>query len=317
MGLALCSDAGGAVRGGLLLCAENRRDRESAGAEGVCHCQRCDESVGAGVLQEYFHFFVDSAIGMAAKFRARLDEPTIHIILPVGVSFFTFQSLSYTIDVYRNEIPAVHSLPRDYMMFASFFPQLVAGPIVRPKYFVPQMASARTVTLADVKAMMYLFLLGFIKKSCIADNISPYVDRVFNHPQGYSALASISATWLYTIQIFCDFSGYSDMAIAVAGLLGYKLVLNFNAPYLSVSIQELLAALAYFAFDVDSGLYLHLAGRTEQIFAADVSQSDAYDAGWRAVARGRMDVCGLGRSAWRGSGGACGGEADISAKAGA
>ena len=186
---------------------------------------------------KYFHFFVDSAIGMAAKFGAHLDEPTIHIILPVGVSFFTFQSLSYTIDVYRNEIPAVHSL-RDYMMFASFFPQLVAGPIVRPKYFVPQMASARTVSLADVKAMMYLFLLGFIKKSCIADNISPYVDRVFNHPQGYSALASISATWLYTIQIFCDFSGYSDMAIAVAGLLGYKLVLNFNAPYLSVSIQD-------------------------------------------------------------------------------
>jgi alginate O-acetyltransferase complex protein AlgI len=186
---------------------------------------------------KYFHFFVGSAIASAKLVGVTLDEPTIHIILPVGVSFFTFQSLSYTIDVYRSEIPVVKSL-RDYLMFSSFFPQLVAGPIVRPKYFVPQMASLRQVSLQDVKNMMYLFLLGYIKKVCIADNISPYVDQVFNHPASYTGLASINATWLYTIQIFCDFSGYSDMAIAVAGLIGYKLVINFNAPYLSDSIQD-------------------------------------------------------------------------------
>ena len=186
---------------------------------------------------KYFHFFVDSAVAAARVMHFALDEPTLHIILPVGVSFFTFQSLSYTIDVYRREIPPVHSL-RDYLMFSAFFPQLVAGPIVRPKYFVPQMASLRHITLDDVKNMMYLFLLGYVKKVCIADNISPYVDQVFNHPASYSAFASISATWLYTIQIFCDFSGYSDMAIAVAGLIGYKLVINFNAPYLADSIQD-------------------------------------------------------------------------------
>ena len=186
---------------------------------------------------KYFHFFVDSAIGMANLAHVHLDEPTIRIILPVGVSFFTFQSLSYTIDVYRREIPVVKGL-RDYLMFSSFFPQLVAGPIVRPKYFVPQMASLRHVTLDDVKNMMYLFLLGYVKKVCIADNISPYVDQVFNHPAAYTAFASMTATWLYTIQIFCDFSGYSDMAISVAGLIGYKLVINFNAPYLSDSIQD-------------------------------------------------------------------------------
>jgi alginate O-acetyltransferase complex protein AlgI len=186
---------------------------------------------------KYFHFFVDSALAVAQQMKFHLSEPTLRIILPVGVSFFTFQSLSYTIDVYRREIPPVLSL-RDYLMFSSFFPQLVAGPIVRPKYFVPQMASMRTLTLDEVKGAMYLFLLGFIKKSCIADNLSPYVDRVFNHPAAFSGFASITAVWLYTIQIFCDFSGYSDMAIAVAALLGYKLVLNFDAPYLAVSIQD-------------------------------------------------------------------------------
>jgi alginate O-acetyltransferase complex protein AlgI len=186
---------------------------------------------------KYFHFFVGSAIVFAQSLRFHLDEPTLRIILPVGVSFFTFQSLSYTIDVYRREIPAVPSL-RDYLMFSSFFPQLVAGPIVRPKYFVPQMAGTKSISLDDVKSMMYLFLLGYIKKVCIADNVSPFVDQVFNHPAAYTGFASITAVWLYTIQIFCDFSGYSDMAIAVAGLLGYKLVLNFDAPYLAVSIQD-------------------------------------------------------------------------------
>ena len=186
---------------------------------------------------KYFHFFVDSAVRMANSVGAHLDQPTLKIILPVGVSFFTFQSLSYTIDVYRKDIPPVESL-RDYLMFASFFPQLVAGPIVRPSYFVPQMKSRRVVTLHDVQAALYLFLLGFIKKSCIADNISPYVDKVFAHPEQFSHLATVSAVWLYATQIFCDFSGYSDMAIAVAALLGFKLVLNFDAPYLAVSIQD-------------------------------------------------------------------------------
>ena len=123
-------------------------------------------------------------------------------------------------------------------MFASFFPQLVAGPIVRPRYFVPQMESARTLSLPQAKSSLYLFLLGFLKKTAIADNIAPYVDRVFSAPQHYSALASVTATWLYATQIFADFSGYSDMAIAVAGMLGFKLALNFNAPYLAVSIQD-------------------------------------------------------------------------------
>lgn len=186
---------------------------------------------------KYFHFFVDSAIAAAAAAHVHVSEPTLHIVLPVGISFFTFQSLSYTIDVYRKEIPAVHNI-RDYVLFAAFFPQLVAGPIVRPKYFVPQLASKRSITVDEIKSALYLFLLGWVKKACIADNVSPFVDKVFNAPDHFSALASTTATWLYTVQIYCDFSGYSDMAIAVAALMGYKLVLNFDAPYLSESIQD-------------------------------------------------------------------------------
>lgn len=186
---------------------------------------------------KYFNFFIDSAISLANSFGTTLSEPTLNIILPVGISFFTFQSLSYTIDVYRKEIPAAQNM-RDYLLFAAFFPQLVAGPIVRPRYFLPQLVAKRSVTPREIKWFLALFLLGYLKKAGIADNISPYVDRVFESPDLYSNFSSVIAVWLYTIQIYCDFSGYSDMAIAVAGLMGYALVLNFDAPYLVTSIQD-------------------------------------------------------------------------------
>jgi alginate O-acetyltransferase complex protein AlgI len=195
-------------------------------------------AMNLGVLGyfKYCNFFVASGVQLARSAGIELDEPTLHIILPVGVSFFTFQSLSYTIDVYRREIVPVRSA-RDYMLFAAFFPQLVAGPIVRPKIFVPQLACARTLDIAFMKSALLLFAIGFLKKAAIADNISPYVDAVFQSPSQYTNLATITAVWLYTVQIYCDFSGYSDMAIAVARLMGYELTLNFDAPYLATSLQ--------------------------------------------------------------------------------
>lgn len=214
---------------------------------------------------KYFHFFVANAVALGSSLHLHLSEPAMKIILPVGISFFTFQSLSYTIDVYRGEIPAVHSW-RDYLMFAAFFPQLVAGPIVRPRQFVPQMEGLRSVSREEVKNMLYLFLLGYLKKSCIADNLSPFVDQVFNNPQPYSLFSTIVAVWLYAAQIFCDFSGYSDMAIAVAGLMGYKLVLNFDAPYLSTSIQDFWRrwhiSLSTWIRDY---IYISLGGRTRHV----------------------------------------------------
>ncbi len=186
---------------------------------------------------KYCNFFLASAVSLAAAFGLTLSQPTLHILLPVGISFLTFQSLSYTIDVYRRQLKPARVM-RDYLLFAAFFPQLVAGPIVRPAYFLPQLQEKRRVNGAQVQAALLLFLLGFVKKTGIADNFAPFVDQVFATPEAYGTLASITAVWLYAAQIYCDFSGYSDMAIAVAALMGYKLVLNFNAPYLSTSIQE-------------------------------------------------------------------------------
>ena len=186
---------------------------------------------------KYFNFFIASSVGLAHLLGLNLQGPVFAIILPVGVSFFTFQSLSYTLDVYRGEIQPVQR-PRDYLLFAAFFPQLVAGPIVRPKYFLPQLVSARTVDAVAVKAALAMFVIGLIKKSCIADNISPFVDQVFANPQLYSHTGVITAVWLYAVQIYCDFSGYSDMAIAVAAMMGYELTPNFNAPYLATSLQD-------------------------------------------------------------------------------
>jgi alginate O-acetyltransferase complex protein AlgI len=186
---------------------------------------------------KYLNFFVSSTISAANMLHVQLDQPTLHIILPVGISFFTFQSLSYTIDVYRSEIPPARNL-WDYLLFSSFFPQLVAGPIVRPKYFLPQLDSVRHIGPSDIRLALLLFSVGLAKKMAVADNISAYVDQVFGNPLSYDVHASITATWLYAVQIYCDFSGYSDMAIAVAALLGYRLTLNFDAPYLATSIQD-------------------------------------------------------------------------------
>ena len=186
---------------------------------------------------KYFNFFLSTAVTLANTLGLRLDQPTLAIILPVGVSFFTFQSLSYTIDVYRGEITAVQR-PRDYLLFAAFFPQLVAGPIVRPKYFLPQLESSRVVDSLLVRKALALFMFGFIKKACIADNVSPYVDAMFNTPLQYTNMAVVVGVWLYAVQIYCDFSGYSDMAIAVAGLMGYELTPNFDSPYLASSLQN-------------------------------------------------------------------------------
>ena len=196
-------------------------------------------TMNLGVLGffKYCNFFIDSAIALASTFGVHLSQPTLNIILPVGISFLTFQSLSYTIDVYRRQLKPARVM-RDYLLFASFFPQLVAGPIVRPAYFLPQLKDKRYVKPEEIREYAILFLIGFIKKTCIADNIAPYVDHVFNEPNAYSQMSSLTAVWLYTTQIYCDFSGYSDMAIAVAGLMGYRLVVNFNGPYLASSIQE-------------------------------------------------------------------------------
>ena len=162
---------------------------------------------------------------------------TLSIVLPVGISFYTFQTLSYSIDIYAGRLQPQKSL-LDLATFVAFFPQLVAGPIVRAADFLPQLAIARSFSQVNVRACLILFMVGFFKKACVSDNLAPIVDRYFSAPETYNALSSWIGVLSYTVQIYCDFSGYSDMAIACAGLLGYELCVNFDFPYLASSITD-------------------------------------------------------------------------------
>jgi len=161
-----------------------------------------------------------------------------HIFLPVGVSFFTFQSLSYTIDIYRGQLTPVKRI-LDYAFFVTFFPQLVAGPIVRAKEFIPQISLPTVVTREMLGQAVFLIVAGLFKKVVISDYISTnFVDRVFDNPALYTGLENLFAVYGYALQIYCDFSGYSDMAIGIALIFGYRLCINFDSPYQSSSITE-------------------------------------------------------------------------------
>lgn len=162
----------------------------------------------------------------------------LDIFLPVGVSFFTFQSLSYTIDIYRGKLKSLDSL-LDYAFYISFFPQLVAGPIVRATVFVPQIRQKMTVTPQMFGLGTFLILSGIFKKAVISDYISlNFVDRIFEEPLKYNGIENLLATYGYTLQLYCDFSGYSDIAIGMALWLGFHFPENFRSPYKAASITE-------------------------------------------------------------------------------
>ncbi len=167
-----------------------------------------------------------------------LEVERLDIFLPVGISFFTFQSISYVIDVYRGRIqPLTRWI--DYVFYVSFFPQLVAGPIVRARDFIPQIYKDPKVTRAEFGEGLFLILCGLMKKCVISDYISlNFVDRVFDAPALYTGLENLLGVYGYALQIYCDFSGYSDMAIGIALLLGFRFNINFDSPYQSATITE-------------------------------------------------------------------------------
>jgi alginate O-acetyltransferase complex protein AlgI len=154
----------------------------------------------------------------------------IHVTLPVGISFFTFHTLSYTIDVYRRKIPATSS-PIDFALYIAFFPQLVAGPIVRASVFLPQLAGP--IRIACDQATFFLIVRGLAKKVFVADNLAVLPDAVFSSPQDYPSAIVWLAAICFAVQIYCDFSGYSDIAIGLSKVLGFRLPLNFDHPYLA------------------------------------------------------------------------------------
>lgn len=182
---------------------------------------------------KYSNLFIDSVNQLSGSSISHLD-----LILPVGISFYTFQTMSYSIDVYRGVLKAERNI-LDFAFFVSFFPQLVAGPIVRAKDFLPQIREKLSLSKVEMGTAYWLILTGLFKKAVISDYISTnFVDRVFANPMLYSGAENLLAVYGYSIQIYCDFSGYSDMAIGIALLMGFRLPENFNAPYQSSSITE-------------------------------------------------------------------------------
>ena len=182
---------------------------------------------------KYFNFFVDSFCTAFGIERSG----GLNILLPVGVSFYTFQSLSYTIDVYRGKIAAEKSF-MNVALYIAFFPQLVAGPIVKAGEYIPQLYEDRNISPDNFQLGIQYFVLGLFKKIVIADNISVFVDAVYKNPVEFHALTVLLAAAAYSVQIYCDFSGYSDMAVGCAKCLGYDLARNFNLPYISRNVTE-------------------------------------------------------------------------------
>jgi len=182
---------------------------------------------------KYTNFLIDNVNQL---FSLQLNFQ--NIILPVGISFFTFQTMSYTIDVYRKHLEPVKSFA-DFCFFVAFFPQLVAGPIVRATWFIPQIHQVISLNKEQIGKALILIIAGLFKKGVIADYISiNFVDRVFDNPTLFTGVENLLAVYGYALQIYCDFSGYSDIAIGLATFMGFSLPVNFNTPYRSINVTE-------------------------------------------------------------------------------
>ena len=185
---------------------------------------------------KYFNFFVHSLERLLDSVGLPFLFPGLNIVLPVGISFYTFQSMSYSIDMYRGQIQPTRRYV-DYAAFVSFFPQLVAGPIERASHLLPQFHGPRTVTRERLRQSLWLILWGLYKKVVIADNLAAIVDPVFSWHEPLSGGMVLIALYAFAMQIYCDFSGYSDMAKGLAGCMGFDLMHNFRIPYLARNPQ--------------------------------------------------------------------------------
>ncbi len=196
-------------------------------------------AVNLGILCyfKYANFFLDSLSQTLHALGASASLPVLKVILPIGISFYTFEAINYTVDVYRRRVPAERNLAH-FMLFILFFPHLIAGPIVRARDFLPQIRRRKRFSWPRLHLGAQFFFMGLFKKLAIADRMAVYVDPVFRDPTQYNSKVVWLAVFAYAVQIYCDFSGYTDMAIGAAHMLGYKLAQNFNIPYLSCNISE-------------------------------------------------------------------------------
>ena len=193
--------------------------------------------LGVLFLYKYFNFLAGSVVSLVRLFGGQTPEIVLNLVLPVGISFYTFQTLSYVIDVYRGDIKTERNF-FFYALFVSFFPQLVAGPIERPGNLIPQLKESHEWSGENAVKGAKHMLVGFFKKIVVADLISVYVNAVYNDVESATALGVIIATALFAVQIYCDFSGYTDIAIGCARIMGIRLMKNFDHPYTATSIKE-------------------------------------------------------------------------------
>ena len=194
-------------------------------------------NLGFLVYFKYANFFIESFVDAFKLFGSNIEVSTLNIILPVGISFYTFQTLSYTIDIYRKQLKPTGNLLA-FFSFVAFFPQLVAGPIERASHLLPQFYKTYKFNYNQVKSGLLLMAFGLFKKMVIADRAAVLVNQVYNNPGDYHGYVTIIATVLFAFQIYCDFSGYSDIAIGAARTMGFDLMKNFDSPYFSKSITE-------------------------------------------------------------------------------
>jgi alginate O-acetyltransferase complex protein AlgI len=194
-------------------------------------------NLGLLIYFKYANFFLDSLRDSAASCGLHLALPTLQVILPVGISFYTFEAINYVVDVYRAKLKAERNLA-NFMLFILFFPHLVAGPIVRARDFLPLAARRKRWSWLRAHTGVLLILMGLVKKLAIADRMALYATPVYDAPGAFACVALWEASLAYAIQLYCDFSGYSDMALGLAHLLGYHLARNFDMPYLSRNLSE-------------------------------------------------------------------------------
>lgn len=186
---------------------------------------------------KYCNFFVDSASTFLTNLGLLSNPYMLNIFLPVGISFYTFQSMSYSLDIHKGKLKPSNNF-FNFAVYVSFFPQLLAGPIEKAKNFLPQFDVKRTITPIEIKNAFRQILWGFFMKLGVADNIAPYVDQVFSEPSNFDSLSLFVGSLLFSLQLYGDFAGYSHLAIGLAALLGFQLSQNFNYPFFSKTVVE-------------------------------------------------------------------------------
>jgi D-alanyl-lipoteichoic acid acyltransferase DltB (MBOAT superfamily) len=194
-------------------------------------------NIGLLGVFKYYNFFLHNLTKAGHALGYDFQFIFISVILPVGISFYTFQSLSYTFDVFARKLPAQRNFFR-YALYVAFFPQLEAGPIERAARLVPQLQTDKSADPGRFRSALWLIGYGLFKKMCISDQVSPSVQVIYAHPQNYSGSYLLIASVLFAVQIYCDFSGYSDIAVGSARMLGFDLMINFRQPYFSRSLTE-------------------------------------------------------------------------------